>query len=55
MPLSQAAPRQHIHTREIVCRGYLRDDGLWDIEGSICDVKTYSFDNHRSEEHTSEL
>lgn len=45
MPLSKAAPRRHIHTREIVCRGYLRDDGLWDIEGSIVDSKTYSFDN----------
>jgi hypothetical protein len=46
MPLSKAEPRKHIHTREIVCRGYLRDDGLWDVEGSIIDTKTYSFDNH---------
>lgn len=45
MPLSRPAPRKHLHTREIVCRGYLRDDGLWDIEGRIVDTKTYSFDN----------
>ena len=45
MPLSAAAPRKHIHTRQIECRGYLRDDGLWDIEGHITDVKTYPFHN----------
>lgn len=49
MPLSKAAPRQHLHTRKIECFGYLRDDGLWDIEGSIKDTKTYSFENdHRN-------
>lgn len=45
MPLSKPVPRQHLHTRDIVCKGYQREDGLWDIEGSICDVKTYSFEN----------
>ncbi len=45
MPLSKASPRKHIHTREIVCRGYHRDDGLWDIEGRLTDTKTYSFGN----------
>jgi hypothetical protein len=45
MPLPKAAPRKRIHTREIICEGFLRDDGLWDIEGSIKDSKTYSFDN----------
>lgn len=45
MPLSRAAPRDHIHTREIRCRGFRRRDGLWDIEGSLTDTKTYSFDN----------
>jgi hypothetical protein len=38
-------PRKHLHTRTIQCRGYQRDDGFWDIEGEIIDVKTYSFDN----------
>jgi len=34
-----------MHTRQVECRGYRRDDGLWDIEGHITDVKTYSFNN----------
>ncbi len=45
MPLSPAGPREHIHTRQVECRGYRREDGLWDIEGHITDVKTYSFRN----------
>ena len=45
MPLSKPAPRKHFHSRDIRCRGYRRDDGLWDIEGSMIDTKTYSFDN----------
>lgn len=45
MPLSPPQPRKHIHTRAIRCRGYQRDDGLWDIEGEIIDTKTYSFAN----------
>ena len=50
MPLSEPAPRQHFHTRHVECHGYLRDDGLWDIEGRMVDTKTYSFPNrHRGE------
>ena len=45
MPLSPTAPRQHIHTRSIECRGYLRTDGLWDVEGHLTDVKSYGFAN----------
>ena len=46
MPLSPpAVPREHIHTRVVDCRGYRRDDGLWDIEGHITDTKTYAFAN----------
>lgn len=41
MPLSTAAPRRLIHTRAIECRGYERDDGLWDIEAHLTDTKTY--------------
>ncbi len=49
MPLSPAAPRKLLHTRTITCHGYQRDDGLWDIEGHLVDVKTYDFDNaHRN-------
>ncbi len=45
MPLSEPAPREHIHTREVRCRGFRREDGLWDIEGQLVDTKTYAFDN----------
>jgi hypothetical protein len=41
MPLSQAVPRQLIHKRAIECKGYERDDGLWDIEAHLVDTKTY--------------
>lgn len=45
MSLSKPVSRKHIHTRDIKCLGYLRDDGLWDIEGRLTDTKTYSFGN----------
>lgn len=41
MSLSSPAPRRHLHTRRIDCEGYLRDDGLFDIEARIVDTKTY--------------
>lgn len=42
MPLSPPVDRQHLHTRTVECHGYFRADGLWDIEGHITDVKTYT-------------
>jgi hypothetical protein len=45
MPLSEAVAREHVHTRDILCRGYRREDGLWDIEGRMTDTKTYAFEN----------
>lgn len=45
MPLSDPAPRKLLHTRTVVCHGYEREDGLWDIEGHMTDVKSYSFQN----------
>jgi len=30
--------RRLLHTREIVCHGYLRDDGLLDVEGTMKDI-----------------
>ena len=45
MTMTKPHPRKHLHTRDIQCKGYLRDDGLWDIEGRIIDTKTYSFEN----------
>jgi hypothetical protein len=45
MPLSPPIGRQHLHTRRVVCQGFFRDDGLWDIEGRITDEKTYDHAN----------
>ncbi|HEY1231550.1 MAG TPA: DUF2889 domain-containing protein, partial [Ramlibacter sp.] len=44
MPLPEPAPRRHLHTRAVTYEGFLRDDGLWDIEGTMSDVKTYGFE-----------
>ena len=46
MPLSTSVKRDLLHTRNVECRGFRRDDGLFDIEGRIVDVKAYSFENH---------
>lgn len=35
--------RRLIHERRVITRGYLRDDGLWDIEGELVDEKTYTY------------
>jgi len=45
MPLPESTPRKKIHRREIICDGYQREDGLWDIDAHIADTKTYAFDN----------
>jgi len=45
MTLSRPVARKQIHTREITCKGYEREDGQWDIEAEMTDTKTYSFEN----------
>jgi hypothetical protein len=40
MPLSPPAPRTLRHTRTIEVAAYSREDGLWDLDASIRDVKT---------------
>ena len=39
MPLSPPVPRALRHTRAIQVEAYLRDDGLWDLDARITDVK----------------
>lgn len=39
MPLPTPANRVQQHTRRVVCEGYKREDGLWDIEGHLLDTK----------------
>lgn len=39
MPLSSPVPRALRHTRAIEVAAYLREDGLWDLDARITDVK----------------
>ncbi|MEZ5659728.1 MAG: DUF2889 domain-containing protein [Burkholderiaceae bacterium] len=43
MALPAPTPRTRRHTRTIECHGYERDDGLWDIEATIVDTKSYPY------------
>jgi hypothetical protein len=45
--LSPAAPRALLHTRQVSCAGYEREDGLWDVEGRLSDVRTHDLDDSR--------
>lgn len=45
MGLSEAAPRAKRHLRNLEMSGYRREDGLWDIEGHLRDVKGYDFES----------
>ena len=41
--LSPAVPREAVHKRQINCNGFVREDGLYDIEAELTDHKTYAF------------
>jgi len=43
MALSEPMPRKALHNRMIKMDAYYRDDGLWDIEGRVTDIKAYSY------------
>jgi len=46
MPLPDSEVKRELrHRRTIECTGYERDDGLWDIDGWLKDIKTYDFSN----------
>ncbi len=46
MPLSDPpSGREPVAAREIACRSFRRDDGLWDVEGHLADVRAYGFPN----------
>ncbi|MBT3144844.1 DUF2889 domain-containing protein [Neptunomonas phycophila] len=45
MPISRPVRRRQIHRRVINCIGYEREDGLWDIEAEMRDLKTDNVDN----------
>ena len=39
MATASEANMELVHTRQIICRGYRRGDGLWQIEASVTDEK----------------
>lgn len=41
--LPPAEPRRLLHERSIKCDGYLRDDGLWEVEAHLFDSKTFDY------------
>ncbi|MBT00729.1 MAG: DUF2889 domain-containing protein [Oceanospirillaceae bacterium] len=54
MPLTKPARRRLVHTRQVHCLGFERDDGLWDVEARMTDVKTRDVETeYRSEGYVS--
>jgi hypothetical protein len=43
LALPPPSPRKLSHTRTVVYKGYDREDGLWDIEAELTDVKPFTF------------
>jgi len=43
--LPPPAPREAVHTRSILCRGFRRDDGLFDIEARFVDTRPFAYDS----------
>ena len=41
--LSQPVPREEVHNRHVSCNGFVREDGLFDIEAEMTDNKSYPF------------
>lgn len=47
MGLSQATARRQLHTRTIVCEGFEREDGLYDIDARLVDTKSFAFEHSK--------
>jgi hypothetical protein len=47
MPLPPPSlPRELLHLREVQCQGFRRSDGMFDIEATLIDRKTYDIERH---------
>ena len=44
--LPEPVPRRPVHTRRISFEGFLRDDGLWDIDCTLSDTKSIPIRMH---------
>ena len=40
---SPPVPREEVHNRRVSCNGFVREDGLFDIEAEMTDNKSYAF------------
>lgn len=45
MPLKKPVRRKHAHRRSISCNAYEREDGLWDVEAQMTDIKAEVVDS----------
>ncbi len=45
MPLTAPTQRKKVHAREVKCEVFERDDGLWDVEGHMTDIKPFDWPN----------
>jgi hypothetical protein len=54
MPLSNPAPRERIHSRSVICEGFRRADGLWDVEGHITDLRHFHYSTRWKGQQTPE-
>ena len=50
MALSEPVKREPMHTRRIEVQGFLREDGLLDVDARLVDTKPYTFANDDSGE-----
>ena len=53
MALATPTTRTHIHTRNIAFHGYLREDGLWDIEAELLDRREYAYVSRDQSRHAA--
>lgn len=43
--MSKNNGRRLLHTRHVVCQGFALDNGLWEIEGRMSDLKSFAMRN----------
>jgi len=56
MPLPPSdSPRKSMHTRTVRVEAFLREDGLWDLDAELLDVKGYDFSKHSGALHPAGL
>lgn len=52
LPPTQVA-REMLHTRTVMVNSFAREDGLWDLEAELIDVKAYDFDKKDGSVHSA--